>query len=291
MRFAVVTPILDGRDYLRACCASVAAQGDAVRSAGHTVTHYIRESSRSVAPSEDIAAEYGCDYKRAPDTGLYDAIAQGLNAATADGAEILSWLNADEQYLPGAFDALCSGGPVVRRRCTATPLQFIFGDYLITDPSVPRILAVRREIPARKFYLRHGVNYIMSCATFFTRETWLKHGPFDLSYKLLADKKFYFKALENGAVFKHIPAWLGCYGATGGNASFSPIAPAERARLRDEIGAYKSPAIRKTIRALRIMEKILRGCHTRRRIATTLHDSAGAPHRVSGVYTGRWVDK
>ena len=284
MKFAVVTPVLNGRDYLRATAASVAAQ----RNGGaRTVTHHIRESTRSSAPSADIAEEFSCEYARAPDTGLYDAIAQGLDAACADGADILSWLNADEQYLPGAFDA------AEKTFAGNNPPDLIFGDYLIArlNPgSAPAPAAARREIPARKFYLRHGVNYILSCATFFTRETWLKHGPFDLSYKLLADKKFYFNALDSGAAFKHVPAWLGCYGATGQNASLSPAAPAERARLRDEVGAFRSPLLRKSVRALRVAEKILRGCHRKTRIATTLYAADGAAREVSGVYSGKWVD-
>ena len=281
MRFGIVTPVLNGRDYIRACCASVAAQVEGGCPHPPDVTHYIRESSRSTETVEDIAAEYGCEYKREEDTGLYDAIARGLDAAAADGCDILAWLNADEQYLPGAFNS----------QFTIYNSQFVFGDYLIADPDVPSVLAARREIPAREFYLRHGVNYIMSCATFFTREAWLKYGPFDLSYKYAADKKFYFKALASGAKFRHISAWQGAYGATGRNKSLDEKVHAERARLRGEIGAFKSPAVRKTIRAMRIVEKVLRGCHRREHIVTTLYDRDGKPCEVSGVYTGKWVDK
>ena len=281
MKFAIATPVLNGRDHFCACAASIAAQ----KSAGIEVSHFVRESNRSAESCADIAARFGCNYFQGEDSGLYDAIQRGLDEGADSGAEILAWLNSDEQYLSGALEKAAAA-------FAADPsVDFVFGDYLITAPDTSSILSARREIPARTFFLRHGVNYIFSCATFFRREAWLKHRPFDLSYKLIADKKFFFNALQSGARFHHISKFLGCYGATGNNASLSPVAPTEQARLRAEIGAYKSTAARKTVRALRSLEKVLAGCQSKKNVSTTLFDSEGRPRHVSGSYSGRWVDK
>jgi Glycosyltransferases involved in cell wall biogenesis len=281
MKFAITTPILDGRDFFRACAASVAAQ----RSADVEVEHFIRESDRSAESCADIAAQYGCRYFQGADSGLYDAIQSGLDEAAASGADILAWLNSDEQYLPGALAKAAAA-------FDANPgADFIFGDYLMIAPDTLELLSARREIQALPFFLRHGVDYIISCATFFRREAWLKHRPFDLSYKLVADKKFTYKAFISGARFRHVSEFFGCYGSTGKNASLAPWAPQDQARLRAEIGAYKSLNARNAVRAVRLLVKLLAGCHSKKKISTTLFDSGGRPRAVSATCSGRWVDK
>ena len=103
MQFGIVTPVLNGRAFFRACAASVRAA--ATEAPSLRVSHYVRESSRSKKPCTDLAETFGCSYVRTEDNGLYDAIEAGLDQAATDGCDILAWLNADEQYLPGALAA------------------------------------------------------------------------------------------------------------------------------------------------------------------------------------------
>ena len=279
MKFGIVTPLLNARATFTACAASVKSQEDDSNS--FQIQHIVRESESSHDTCEDIAQRFGCAYTCTPDTGLYDAIQSGLDEACASGADILCWLNADELYLPGTL-------ATVQEAFDDDPsLDFIFGNYLITDSSA-QVLAARREIPARLLLLRNGVNYILSCTTFFRKRVWEQHRPFDLSYRLLADKKFYLAALSSGITSRHIPAFLGAYGSTGSNESLNPAAAQEQARLRKETGAFSLGIARKAVRSLRCAEKLLRGCYGKKSISTTLFDTDGAPHEFRGRVATQW---
>ncbi len=279
MKFGIVTPLLNARATFTACAASVKLQEDGSNS--FQIQHVVRESESSREKCDKIAQRFGCAYTCMPDTGLYDAIQSGLDEACASGAEILGWLNADEQYLPSAL-------ATIQKAFDNDPsLDLVFGNYLITDSSA-QVLAARCEIPARLFLLRNGVNYILSCTTFFRKRVWEQHRPFDLSYRLLADKKFYLTAISSGITVRHIPAYLGAYGSTGHNESLSPIAADEQARLREETGAYSSSIARKAVRSLRCAEKLVRGCYGKKFINTILFDNDGTPHEFRGNAGTQW---
>ncbi|MGI5869504.1 MAG: hypothetical protein ACOX9C_08705 [Kiritimatiellia bacterium] len=268
--------MLNSRSTFKACAASVKAECETIPG-----IHFVRESVASTTPCDDIARACGCDYVCAIDTGMYDAVGHGLDAAVAAGCDILAWLNADEQYQPGAFNAVAAA-------FEADPeLDLVFGDYLILGAD-GRLLAARREIPPRLFYLRHGVNYLLSCTVFFRAGFWRRFGGFDPAYSLVADKKFYFRALESGAKVRHLPAFLGVYGSTGHNISLLPAAAEEQRRLRDEIGASPHPALRRCVRALRGAEKLLRGCYWPRKISTTVFNAEGEPQPFTGRLSTRW---
>ena len=230
MKLGVVTPVLDGRARFRACASSVRAAAAALR--GGEIVHFGRESAASKEPVEDLAAEFGCVYERAPDRGLYDAIAAGLDAACAAGCDALAWLNADEQWLPDA------PGHAQRFFETNAGIGLVFGDYLLLGPD-GSLRAARRELPARLIYLRNGVNYLLSCTVFFRRSVWEGSARFDLSYTRLADKKWYLGVLSSGVRAALCPRYLGAYAMTGSNASLRPGAAEEQARLRKKQNELK----------------------------------------------------
>lgn len=275
MKLGIVTPVLNARATFKACAASVQA-----RCAEVPGLHFVRESASSASPCEDLAAAFGCNYRRAPDTGMYDALGRGLAAAAA-GCDILGWLNADEQYLPGAFHA-------VHAAFESNPaLDLVFGDYLILGAD-STVLAARREIPARRVFLRHGVNYLLSCTVFFRSSLWIRLGGFDPAYKLLADKKFYLRALDAGIQTAHLPVFLGAYGSTGQNLSLLPAAVEEQQRLRAETGGSRCPVVRYAVRAMRCAEKLVRGCYGSKNIETTLFNTDGEPRPFRGRVSTRW---
>ena len=280
MKFGVVTPVLDGRARFRACAASVRAAAAALR--GGEVVHFVRESAASREPVEDLAAEYGCVYARAPDRGLYDAIAAGLDAACAAGCDALAWLNADEQWLPDA------PGHAQRVLESNARIGLVYGDYLLLGPD-GSLRAARRELPARRLYLLNGVNYLLSCTVFFRRAVWEGSARFDLSYPRLADKKWYLGVLASGVRAALVGRYyLGAYSMTGENASLGPGAAEEQARLRDEAGALPSPLARRAIRALRVLDKAVHGCYFPDRIDAPLFAPDGSPLRVRGLAGPLW---
>ncbi len=282
MKLGIVTPLLNAQDYFTACAASV--NSNKFADAEYSLTHYVRESSNSKVSCADVASQYGCNYVQDDDSGIYDAIGKGLDAACADGAEVLCWLNADEQVLPSAYSTVTAAF----KKYPGSDI--IFGDYLLFNPFDLQIISARREIPARLGYLRNGVNYLMSCAVFFRSNVWLEHKKFDDSYKFLADKKFYLSALESGVAVRHIRHYLGAYGVTGHNASLSTQAIAEQKRLREEIGA-SSLFIRAISKIGRVSEKALRRCYGCKLINTTLYDNNGDPHSCDKVVGSSWKVK
>jgi glycosyltransferase involved in cell wall biosynthesis len=243
--------------------------------------HFVRESDASAEKSDDIALSYGCDYACSHDSGLYEAIGRGLDDACASGADVLGWLNADEQYLPDALET-------VRSTFESRPdVDLVSGDYLLLDKDC-NVVSARKEIPARLFYLRHGVNYLLSCTVFFRSRVWRESGGFDRSYKLLGDKKFYMQAMTSGVTGYHIPRFLGAFGVTGNNASLKSSAPAEQARLRAEFGAFRAGWARGLVRGCRCAEKLMRGCYGRREISTRLYKPDGTSREFRGRVGSDW---
>lgn len=280
LKIGVVTPVLDARRTFRACAASVRAAAEAAR--GVEVRHYVRESDRSGdGMVEDFARAAGCLYARGPDLGLYDAIGAGLDAAAADGCDVLAWLNADEQWLPGSV------GHAQRVLESASAVGIVYGDYLLLDASL-RPVSARREIPVRRLYLKYGVNYILSCATFFRARVWTESPGFDLSYRLLADKKWYLGALRRGERAVLCAEYLGAYAQTGANASLCGQAAREQARLREETGADISPAARGAVRAMRVCEKAFHGCYFPEMVTAALHAPDGSQAPFSGRLGPFW---
>lgn len=273
--FAIVTPVLNGWPRVQAAVASVAAQ----REAGLDLRHVVQLHADSTDDGRAwLERQPDLELRTERDAGLYDAITRGFARATEP---FLGWLNADEQYLPGAV------ARAAEAFATHPKVGAVFGDYLLLGRE-GRLVAARREIPARRWYLRHGVNYILSCATFFRREVWEQLGGFNADYARLADKEFYLRALDQGVRFLHVPEYWGVYGLTGANRSLDALGQAEPERLRRKVGAYRSAAARRIPRALRCAEKFVHGCYGRRQIAVSLFGDDGVRRTAVTVVGSRW---
>ena len=305
LSFLLVTPALDGWPRIRATVASVRQQATCVDSStlrlfDFRTLHVVQVSDRSTDPSGEWLREQSDLLVRTEaDAGLYDAIARGFQAGltalttnsgngereTGNGETILSWLNSDEQLLPGALARVAEE---FRRHPEA---DVVFGDYLLLDAD-GRPTAWRREIPAHGWLLRNGVNSILSCATFFRRRVWDSLGGFDPAFSLVADKDFYLRALAAGFRFRHLRgAPLAAYSNTGDNATLRHplLALREQARLREKAGA-RGPAVRRLARGLRRILKSFHGCYGRRLLVMRLFDNEGREIAVSTHVGTRWED-
>ena len=219
------------------------------------------------------------ELRTSTDSGMYDAIGRAFSSADED---ILSWLNADEQHLPGVYAAVAAA-------FAAHPeTDVLFGDYLLLDAE-GRPVAARREIPLRRWHLRHGVNAnLLSCAVFFRRRVWEALGGFDPAFTRVADSEFFWRAVERGFRFRHLGVFLGAYGLTGRNLSLDETGRAEPARLRERTGAWRSPALRAVPTLCRAAEKLVRGCYLPCRVRTTLRATDCAAVAVDARLGARW---
>ncbi|MBM4156147.1 MAG: hypothetical protein FJ221_14150 [Lentisphaerae bacterium] len=119
---------------------------------------------------------------------MYDALNMGFDLA--DG-EILGWLNADEQYLPGTL-------VFVADWFAAHPgHDLLFGDHLLVrgDGS---LLARRRVPPVRWPYVLASHLHGLSCAMFFRRRVWEAGIRFDPSYRSVGDADWVVRVLRAG---------------------------------------------------------------------------------------------
>src|SRR5580693_4509125 len=96
MRFSVVTPSFRQSQWLKLCVASVADQGVEVE-------HIVQDACSDDGTLDWLLTDTRVRAYAEKDAGMYDAVNRGLRRASG---EILSYLNCDEQYLPGALSAV-----------------------------------------------------------------------------------------------------------------------------------------------------------------------------------------
>lgn len=263
MIFSVVTPSYNSAAALRRCVGSVRGQSHAgvehiVMDGGSTdgtvawLTQWQETEPRGKqgAP-EPVARSFR--WASAPDRGMYDAIGKGWAQARGD---VLSWLNCDEQYLPGTL------ARVAQAFIDDPGTDVVFGDTLIVAPDGTP-LASRREIPLRCGYVKNGFLYALSCATFFRRRLWTDGLLcLDSRYRYAADMELMLHLLSAKKKIRHIPACLALFGVDGGNLSATQARAmaGEVEAIRHSYHALPGP-LRPPYRALRCLERLIAGCY------------------------------
>ena len=234
--FIILTPSLNQLGYLRRCVASVRDQG--VESA--VIEHWVIDGGSTDGTVEWLR-DQGVSHLSEPDAGMYDALNKGLEMvwrktevgsrrSEGEGREgrekgevVFAWLNADEQYLPGALQRALEG---VR----AWPsVDIVCGGALIVDET-GKLLTYCKSLPLRPLYLRTHL-YNLSCGLVFRAR--VLHGGirFDPSLQAIADWLFIRKLLAAGARSACLPGYLAAYTFAPGNISNQPVAQAERRAL------------------------------------------------------------
>lgn len=102
MKITVVTPVYNGEKYIEQCIKSIMNQ------TYKNYEHIIMDGG-SQDRTLEIARKYENQYDlkiiSRKDNGMYDAIVEGFSIAEGD---IFCWLNADDMYMPWAFDVMQS---------------------------------------------------------------------------------------------------------------------------------------------------------------------------------------
>jgi GT2 family glycosyltransferase len=169
---------------------------------------------------------------------------------------IVSWLNSDEQYLPGTLQKVAAYFE------EHPHVDAVFGDTIITTSTgVP--YAARKEIPLRKIYVANGFLYALSCSTFFRRSLWdsglLK---LDTQYRYSADADLVLRLLSHGVRFGHMKEFFALFGVEEGkNLSFRPEMAVESSAIKKKYGAFSSALMRKAVLMCRYAERLAKGCY------------------------------
>ena len=98
MIITIVTPTLNGEEFLPACIESVRGQ----LAPGVAIEHVIVDGG-STDGTLELAEQAGCTIVGGKDTGIFDAANKGYRAASGD---VFGFLGCDDQLLPGSAAAI-----------------------------------------------------------------------------------------------------------------------------------------------------------------------------------------
>jgi len=216
MKFSIITPSFRNSDWLRLCVASVADQG---------VEH---EHIVQDAGSDDGTLEWLVDDKRVrtyveKDAGMYDAINRGLRKATG---EILAYLNCDEQYLPGALQA-------VERFFVQHPeVEMVFAHSVVVDAAGNYLFHQKAQTPLRP-YTQVCRLATLTCGTFFRNRVIAQRGIyFDPEWRYCGDGIWMQALLDARVSMTVLDGFTSVFAHTGHNLSLEAQAIAEVERYR-----------------------------------------------------------
>lgn len=247
MKFSVATPVYNGMPSLPGTLGSLRGQ------AGHEVEHIIHDGGSNDGSLEYLSSQNGIDLSSGADRGMYDAINRCWSRATGN---VFSWLNADEQYLPGTLNKVAS-------IFDAHPdVDVVWGNTIMVTPE-GEPLAARREIPLRLGYVKNGFLYALSCTMFFRSSLWSEGLlKIDDSFRNAGDGDLVLRLLTNRKRFYHIQDYLSLFGV-GANLTveLSDNMAKEMERLRRDYGALPSPLLRRLVVFGRYAERLIKGCY------------------------------
>jgi glycosyltransferase involved in cell wall biosynthesis len=212
LRFSIVTPSYRSSQWLRLCIASVADQQ------GVQFEHIVQDSCSDDGTLDWLPGDPRVKAFVEKDAGMYDAINRGFRRATGD---ILAYLNCDEQYLPGALQA-------VRERFEAEPsTDVVLADTIVTGSAGDYVCTRFSLRPAgHQMWVRFPV---LSCALFARRRVVHILGlNFDPQWRALGDWFWVKEMVDRRLRFSVLPRVTSLFTDTGNNLCLSPSAQRER---------------------------------------------------------------
>ncbi|HVC97159.1 MAG TPA: glycosyltransferase [Pirellulales bacterium] len=219
--FTVVTPSWNQLEWLKLCAASVADQ------AGVEVEHIVQDAGSGAELEAWAASRPGLRLCVEPDEGMYDAINRGLRRAQGD---VCSYLNCDEQYLPGALSKV---GDYFAKH---PEVEVLFGDAVVIDAAGKPTCYRRMVLPGR-FHTSLSHLAVFTCSIFFRRSIVERGLLFDTSWKCIGDAVWVHTLLEKNVKMTVLPVPLAAFTVTGENLSQSPRFLQELERWRTRRGA------------------------------------------------------
>lgn len=204
------------------------------------------------------------------DSGMYDAINRGFSRAKG---HILSWLNCDEQYLPGCLatvNGFLSRNPTV---------DAVVGDMILVD-SRGEILSYRKSVMAGRIYIRMHHLSIPSCTTFYRKSAVFTTGPIDASRRVIADALWVSSMLTHKMKYRTFPQPLAAFSLTGDNLS-------DQIQARAELEEWQSTSpllyrvLSRPMKLLHWIHKLFSGAYTKRPVGISLYTFSSPDVRVT----------
>lgn len=193
---SVVTPSYNQAEFLHDNIQSILQQS-------HDDVEHIVVDGESTDTTLDILREYESEYNlrwvSEPDRGQSHALNKGIEMARG---EWIGWLNVDDYYLPGAFDALRTALDTRDRP------DVVYGDLLFVDRDGNE-LSRRYHTTPSMFVQRHWTLSTANHCSFFRADLFDRVGTFDESKSYTMDEDFFWRLLRNDVRWAHVPALLG----------------------------------------------------------------------------------
>lgn len=210
---SIVTPSFRGAPWLPLCIASVADQDVAHE-------HLIQDAGSDDGTLDWLPRDSRVQVFVEQDAGMYDAVNRGYRRATAD---ILGYLNCDEQYLPQALSRVCA-------TFRAQPeVDVLFGDCLVVD-AAGRYICERRSLLPQLLHTWTASNLsFLTAVTFIRRRILDRHQLwFDSTFRDAGDQDWALRLVNAGVKMMVLPEFLSVFTETGKNMNLGANAQRER---------------------------------------------------------------
>ncbi len=245
MRFAIVTPVLNGEKFLDQAILSVVSQAGPF-----TIRYHVQDGGSKDRTLEILAAwqtrlahdfPLFCEgiefsFTSAPDRGLYEAVNRGFAACAYAHADAMTWIGSDDRFEPGAFgtiEEVFGLFPNIDWVTGRTTVLNEAGLMLFMPP--PIMPFPRQAIAAGIFDGRFVTSCIEQEATFWRPRLWQKAGGVDPNFRLAGDFDLWRRFARHTDLVV-VDKILGCFRVRKGQLS------EDMAGYRAEIDASLSPA-------------------------------------------------
>jgi len=241
--FSVITPSFQSGAWLPLCVASVRDQ--------RVDLEHIVHDAGSTDNTHAFCASAGVRIHVEKDLGMYDAVNRGLKKSKGD---LLSYLNCDEQYLPGAL-------PAVQEWFEAHPnVEVLFAHAVIVDQK-GGFIAYRKALPPLVSQTWVGGHLcVLTCSTFFRRSVLEKGFLFDSGYRYIGDLEWVLRLLRSGVKMGILNRYAATFTETGENLSNNPKMTLEVDRTIASAARWMQ-LFRQPIIAIHRLRRLLHGCY------------------------------
>jgi len=193
-KITVITPSYNQVEFIEESIRSVVEQD-------YSQIEYLIMDGGSTDGSVNIIREYAQKYpgiikwSSGKDKGQVDALNRGLKLATGD---IISYLNSDDYYLPGAFKM------VNEYFSRYSNKLWLVGNCRVSDPKLSWTFLLKHIWPIGKFpWALHVYNTVNQPAVFLRRGLVKKVGLFNPAYHYAFDYDYWLRCLKFGLPGRH----------------------------------------------------------------------------------------
>jgi glycosyltransferase involved in cell wall biosynthesis len=264
-RISIITPSFRSGRWLKLCMASVADQGVACE-------HIVQDSCSDDGTQDWLPKDARVQAFIEKDRGMYDAVNRGLKRSRG---EICAYLNCDEQYLPGALQA-------VLEFFDARPeVEVAFADTVVIQPDGRYLCHRKTSIPGRYHTLVSADLSFFTSSTFFRRRVFAKRGLFfNANLKDVGDADWGLRLIAEQVAMARMGRFTSAFTETGANMNTLPNA------LREKQAMFESaPAWARRARPLIVwhyrLRKLLAGAYAQRPFDYAVYTEQSPAARVT----------